>query len=139
MSNHAARPGQKKLRRAQIGWNIFGVIFFVVAVVFPLLVAHPWTKDERVNWPSVTGQVLETRIVVANQTEHQYQPGEVDYRVEARVTYERDGIQHNTWLPASKPVNDKGFLEFWLLQKKSKTCTVCWVPKNPSYVEAVLY
>jgi hypothetical protein len=139
MSNHAARPKQKKSRRAQISWNIFGVVFLVVAVASPLLVAHPWTKDERVNWPSVTGQVLETRIVVANQTEHQYQPGEVDYRVEAHVTYERAGIQHNTWLPASRPVSDKAFLEFWLSQKKSKTCTVRWPPKNPAAIEAALY
>jgi hypothetical protein len=115
------------------------VLILVFAIGLPLLVAHPWTKDDRLNWPSVAGQVLETRIGVVTLVEHQYRPSEIVYQVQAHVTYERDGTDYNTWLPVSKLSTDKAFLEFWLSQKKSKICTVRWPPKNPTYTEAVLY
>jgi len=61
------------------------------------------------------------------------------YQVEAHVAYERDGTTNNAWLPVPKQSTDKAFLEFWLSQKKSKTCTVRWALNNPTYTEVVLY
>jgi hypothetical protein len=138
MSNHAARP---KPKRTYLGLSqsALAVLILMFGIGLPLLITHPWTKDDRLNWPSVNGQVLETRLVVVNQQPHQYRPSEIIYQVQAHVMFERDGVQYDTWLPTSKQDNDKAFLEFWLSQKKSKTCTVRWPPKNPSYVEAVLY
>lgn len=39
-----------------------------------LLVVHSWTKDSRMDWSSVTGEVLETRLKVMNLIEQQYRP-----------------------------------------------------------------
>jgi hypothetical protein len=76
---------------------------------------------------------------VVNLIEQQYRPSIIVYQVEAHIIYERDGNQYNAWLPVSKQSTDKAFLEFWLSQKKSRTCTVRWPPRNPASVEAVLY
>ena len=103
------------------------------------LIVHPWYGDSHSNWPSVTGQVLETRIVVIPMLEHRYTPSEILYQLQVHVAYERNGAQSNTWLPVAKQSTDKAFLEFWLSQKKSKICSVRWPPKNPAYVEAILY
>ena len=139
MSNHAVRPRPKKSTYLGFSRSAWAILILVFAIGLPLLVAHPWTKDDRLNWPSVAGQVLETRIGVVTLVEHQYRPSEIVYQVQAHVTYERDGTDYNTWLPVSKLSTDKAFLEFWLSQKKSKICTVRWPPKNPTYTEAVLY
>ncbi|HEX3436431.1 MAG TPA: hypothetical protein VHT24_06650 [Pseudacidobacterium sp.] len=93
MSNHAVKPKMPQSWKHPKVWNAFGILFFVFAVAFPLLIAHPWTKDYKISWPTVTGQVLETRIVVVGQIEHQYQPGEIDYQAEAHVIFERNGVQ----------------------------------------------
>jgi hypothetical protein len=138
MSSHSVRPRAKKSTYLGFSRSALAVLFLVLVVALPLLIAHPWTKVDRLTWPSVEGRVLETRVVVS-QIEHQYRPSEIVYQVQAQVSYKRDGTEYNTWLPVSKLDSDKAFLEFWLSQKKSKTCTVRWPPKNPSYVEAVLY
>jgi Protein of unknown function (DUF3592) len=139
MSNHAARPRLKK--SIYLGFERSDLAALILALVIGLVLlgAHFWRRDSRLNWPSVRGQVIETRIAVLNIIEQEHQPGMIVYQVEAHVTYERDGKQYESWLPVPKRSTDKAFLEFWLSQKKSKACTVRWPPKNPSYVEAALY
>jgi len=139
MSNHAVKTRPKKL--IYLGFERGDLAALILAFVIGsvLLVVHLSTKDSRVDWPSVTGQVIETRITVVQMIEKEHQPGMIVYQVEAHVTYERDGTQFNSWLPVSEQSTDRAFLEFWLSQKKSKTCTVRWPPKNPTYIEAVLY
>jgi hypothetical protein len=139
MSNHAARPRPKKLIYFGFERDHLAALILGLGIGLLLLIVHPWNRDDRSNWPAVSGQVLETRIIVVHLLEHKYIPSEILYQVQAYVTYERDGKQYNSWLPVSKQSTDKGFLEFWLSQKKSKACTVRWPPKNPSYVEAVLF
>jgi hypothetical protein len=139
MSNHAGRLQPKRsiyfgFERGDLAALILGLV-----IGLALLIAHPWYGDSHSSWPSVSGHVLETRIVVVHLLEHQYIPSEILYQVQGHITYERDGKQYNSWLPVSKQSTDKGFLEFWLSQKKSKVCTVRWPPKNPSSIEAVLY
>jgi hypothetical protein len=139
MSNHAVRPRPKKsivfgFERSELAALIVGLVIGLV-----LLIVHPWYGDSHSDWPWVSGQVLETRIVVVHLLEHKYIPSEILYQVQAHVVYERDGSEYNNWLPVSEQSTDKAFLEFWLSQKKNKTCTVRWPPKNPSNVEAVLY
>jgi hypothetical protein len=139
MSNHAAKPRPKKLIYFGFERSDLAALILAFMIAFVLLALHSWTKDGRLDWPAVTGQVLETRIEVVGLVDQRYRSGDVVYQVQAHVTYERDGKQYNSWLPVSKQSTDKGFLEFWLSQKKSKACTVRWPPKNPAYVEAVLF
>jgi hypothetical protein len=35
-------------------------------------------------------------------------------------------------------MTDRSWLEFWLSQRTSKTCTVRWNPRNSADIEAVL-
>lgn len=139
MSNHAARPKLKNTIYFGFERDDLAALILAFVIGLLLLITHPWNRGDRSNWPSVAGQVIETRIGVVNLLAHAYRPSEIIYQVEAHVTYEREGTQYNTWLPASEQSSDKEFLEFWLSQKKSKTCTVHWAPKNPAYTEAVLY
>jgi hypothetical protein len=90
------------------------------------------------DWPSVTGQVIETRIIVVGTTPQVYRSGVIKYRAEAHVVYDLNGIHHDAWVPASNVVSDRMYLAFWLSLKKSKTALIYWNPQNPSYVQAVL-
>jgi hypothetical protein len=99
MSNHAVRPRPKKSTYLGFSRSAWAILILVFAIGLPLLVAHPWAKDDHLNWPSVAGQVLETRIGVVTLVEHQYRPSEIVYQVQAHVTYERNGAEYNTWLP----------------------------------------
>ena len=139
MSNHTARAKPKK--SIYFGFQRDDLLALILACVIglTLLIAYLWKRDTRANWPSVTGQVLETRIVVVNLIDQRYRSGTIVYQAEAHVVYERDGVKQSTWSVASDQTSDKAFLEYWLSQKKSKTCTVRWPPDNPAYAEAVLY
>jgi hypothetical protein len=139
MSNHAARPRPKKLIYFGFERDDLAALILAFLIGLVLLVVHFGVKDSRMDWPSVTGEVLETRLKVVNLIEQQYRPSMIVYQVEAHIIYERDGNQYNAWLPVSKQSTDKAFLEFWLSQKKSRTCTVRWPPRNPASVEGVLY
>jgi hypothetical protein len=139
MSNHAARPKRKKLIYFGFERDHLAALILGLGIGLFLLILHPWNRDDRPNWPTVGGHVLETRIVVVHLLEHKYIPSEIVYQVQAHVAYEHNGTEYNAWLPVPKQSTDKAFLEFWLSQKKSKTCTVRWPPKNPAYVEAVLF
>ena len=65
-------------------------------------------------------------------------PGEIDYVVEARVRYNKDGNLQDAWIRASEVFTSHAEIEFWLSQKKSKLCIVRWNPRNPSLIRAVL-
>lgn len=89
-------------------------------------------------WPSVTAQVLETRIIAVAAEEHPFGPGTILYRAQAHVSYQMDGKRIDRWLPASNTSRDRAYLQLWLSQRKSKTCMVHWNPRNPADMEAVL-
>jgi hypothetical protein len=137
MSNHHARlkPPEKHKDR------LFAT--FVVAAILGILAVtfYEGFLSQRSGqiWPSVTGHVLQTRIVlVGARGGGAYRPGIIDYRAEAHVAYDLNGVHHDEWLPASNVVSDKAYLEFWLSQKESKLCIVHWNPRNPADIEAVL-
>lgn len=112
----------------------------LVALIVPLVLAaivfrHPVVTRA---WPTVTAQILETRVVAVGAEEHPFSAGTIRYQIEAHVTYDLRGKHFDRWLPASGIKRDKAYLESWLSQKKSKVCNVRWNPKNPSDAEAVL-
>src|SRR5215472_11895799 len=114
MSNHAAKPKPKKslyfgFEHTELAALIIGLVIGLI-----LLIVHPWSDDSHSDWPSVSGQVLETRLVVVHMLEHKYIPSEILYQVQAHVAYKRDGSEYNNWIPVYKQSTDKAFLEFWL-------------------------
>ena len=138
MSNHAARPRPKKSVYFGFERDDLAALILAFVIGLLLLILHPWNRDDRSNWPAITGHVLETRIGAVSLIDQRYRSGDIVYQVQAHVTYERNGTVYDAWLPVPKESTDKAFLEFWLSQKKSKICTVRWPPKNPAYAEAVL-
>jgi hypothetical protein len=80
MSNHAGRLQPKRsiyfgFERGDLAALILGLV-----IGLALLIAHPWYGDSHSSWPSVSGHVLETRIVVVHLLEHQYIPSEILYQ-----------------------------------------------------------
>lgn len=114
--------------------------FFVPAAVLLVFIAFVVVVRYRSDrpWPSISAQVLETRIVTLGAVDATYRGGVILYRAEVYVSYELNGKEIRRWLPASDTYSDKGYLAFWLSQKKSKVCIVHWNPNNPSDMEAVL-
>ena len=108
----------------------------LVAIV-GLIVWHPTLAASRADWPSARAKILATRISVVGAHESN-RGGFATYRVEARVVYTSGGISRDAWVRASDVMSDRSWLEFWLSQRTSKTCTVRWNPHNPNDVEAVL-
>jgi len=67
-----------------------------------------------------------------------YKSGIIEYRAEAHVIYELNGVHHDAWVPASGIETDRSYLTFWLWLRKSKEALIYWNPRNPSDVQAVL-
>ena len=137
MSNHHARARARERRTRKFVLILVGALIVLAIIVHPLYerFLHQRLDD---SWPSVNGTLLETRIVVVGNEAHAYHPGEIDYRVEAHVAYDMNGVHHDAWLPASNTASDRTFLAFWLSLKKSKLAVIYWNPTNPSYIQAVL-
>jgi len=137
MSNHHARPKEREKFN-----NILVPGVALVSVILALIASPFYQRyvKSRVDlaWPSVTGQVIETRITVVGTQPQAYRSGVIEYQAEAHVTYVLNSVHHDAWVPASGVETDRTYLEFWLWLKKSKQALICWNPRNPSDVQAVL-
>jgi hypothetical protein len=115
MSNHHAR--RKRLDRFR---DILVPAVAVVSVVLTLIaspfyrrhlksridLAHPW----------VAGKVIETRISVVGTQPQAFRSGIIEYRAQAHVIYDLNGIPHDAWVPVSNVGDDRMLLAFWLSQ-----------------------
>lgn len=138
MSSHHARIGKNQRWNSRRQVEAIGVTSVLIAILAIPFYEHFVNKHYARDWPSVTGHVLETRIVTLGSEDRAYRPGEILYRVEAHVVYKVNGEQFDRWLPASDINSEKTYLQFWLSQKKNKLCIVHWNPDNPSDIEALL-
>jgi hypothetical protein len=131
MSNHHARPKRRER---------FGAIFVPAVVVVSIvlvLIASPFYQrhlKSRIDLsrPSVTGKVIETRIIVVGTQPQAYRSGIIEYRAEAHVIYNLNGVQHDAWVPASSVETDRAYLAFWLFLNKSKQALIYWSPQTLS-------
>jgi Protein of unknown function (DUF3592) len=139
MSHHEAKPSKLLKKRVSVRTRtIFIPAILVALVVIAINAKRPiFFGVDREDWPSVRGEVVSTRISVVGTYDSKY-PGGIHYQAEAKVIYQQDGEQHDSWLPASRVFNSKEELEFWLSLKDSDKCSVRWNPRNPSDIEAVL-
>ena len=137
MSNHHARLKQRKNFGSIL---VPGVV--VASVIFALIASQFYQRylKSRVDpaWPSVAGKTIETRITVIGTQPQMYKSGVIEYRAEAHVIYELNGVHHDAWVPASGIETDRSYLTFWLWLRKSKEALIYWNPRNPSDVQAVL-
>ena len=131
MSNHHAKPKRPVKRFLRPPWVVSLALLICAMAAFPVFYQWwRWNSAPQADWPSVGARVLETRIVVVDVINHAYRGGEIDYRAEAHVAYDLDGVHHDEWLPASDVYSDKLSLQFLLWQKRNKLCTVLINPKN---------
>jgi hypothetical protein len=79
MSNHAARPRPKKLIYFGFERDNLAALILAFVIGMVLLVVHFGMKDHQMGWPSVTGEVLETRLKVVNLIEQQYRSSMIVY------------------------------------------------------------
>jgi hypothetical protein len=140
MSNHHARQAPPQRKSFRVPWVV--ALSILVSLMFVLPLIHLWWRQNSTpqdSWPSVGAHVLGTRIVTIGAFDGgSYHGGVIEYRAEAHVAYELNGVHRDEWLPASDISSDRLFLQFVLWQKKDKLCTVRWNPKNPSNAIAVL-
>jgi hypothetical protein len=139
VSNHAARRARSESREPNGGRYALYVALplvagFIIAISF---ITWLWNLSPTAGWPMFQAQILETRIAIIGSHERGYQ-GAVDYRVEALVRFQSNGVTHDAWLPASKSSNDKLFLEFWLSQHSKKSALVLENPANPKDLFVIL-
>jgi hypothetical protein len=133
MSNHHARPAKK---RSGIVLQLLLPPLLVLVIAIPFI---EWLMSRSLQaWPSVNGRLLETRIAVVGTQLHQYEPSEIQYRVEAHVAYNVKETHYDVWAPASDIKTDRDYLAFWLSLKKSQEAVIYWNPKDPSDVDVVL-
>jgi len=136
MSNHHVRPKRSPSHKDPFLATL--LVARILAILTIPFYERFLSRRFDPTWPSVSGRVEETRIVIVGTRDHAYRPGEIDYRAEVRVVYGLNGISHDEWLPASNIVSDRAYLEFWLSERRSKLCIVHWNPRIPSDIEAVL-
>src|SRR5277367_1250361 len=137
MSNHHVRPKRSD--------RFSGMLVPAVAVISVVLalIAVPFYQrylKSRIDLShrAVVGKVIVTRITVVGTLPQAYRSGIIQYRAEAHVTYDLNGVHHDAWVPASSVEADRAYLAFWLSLKKSRQALIYWNPRNPADIQAVL-
>jgi hypothetical protein len=137
VSNHAPHPRKIQPKPGKYALYIATPMVLAIFILIPFI-RRMWKVDVDPSWGWYQAEVVETRIAIIGSFDRAYTSGGVVYQVQAHVRYQANGQTQDAWFPASKPSDDRLFLELWLSQHSGKAGVVRQNPRNPADVVFVL-
>ena len=134
MSSRTPLP-VKRIRSHRAG-PVLGclAILLILVVLFAATRSKPYST-----WPSASGRVVNTRIVLTDfHNSGEARPGQIYYVGEAQVVYTAKGEQRTAWMPVTDKADNRDWLAFQLSQRVDDEAEVKWDPSNPSHAIAKL-